>query len=199
MNGYILPSVLHSSEHFWVLNSNCGAWNFRVFCVVLHVASVHWVNALWSYWSNQHSFGTIFGSNRRTIDSVVDWCMIIDPFVIKKQDFARNIAFSLLKLVKCIDHNYLALNISKNKLNLYPATDPPRALIGSLAGVGLGLYKMRDYLPLTHLVKLLTGSNLMLSNCSSWAYVIILWITCSKTVDPHILGPYESVIYASLS
>ena len=78
-----------------------------------------------------------------------------------------------------------------------PATEPPSPITPSLVYLTLGLSIVNYYLPLTHLVKLLTTSNLTLSKSSFLASPCISEITSSSTLDPHILGPYVSVKYAS--
>jgi len=113
MDNNVLSSVLHSSEHLWILNCNCSTRNFRILWIILHVTSVNRINAVWGNWSYKHSFCSILGSNWRTINSVGNGSWVIDPLVIKKNYFTRNIIFSLLKFIKSIDNNHWSLNITE--------------------------------------------------------------------------------------
>lgn len=66
-------------------------------------------------------------------------------------------------------------------------------------GFGLGLFKIKLSYFLTHLVKLVTGSNLTLSNPTYSACAFKSLIANSKTYPPHILGPNLSLNRANRS
>lgn len=115
MNNNILSSILHSSKHLWIFNSNSSTWDFRVFMIIFHIPSMNRIDTIRCNWSNKHCFSSIFSCDWWTINSVLNWMRIVNPFIIKKNYFTRNIILSLLELIKSINNNNWTLNITNIK------------------------------------------------------------------------------------
>ena len=184
MQFYFLSSILHSLHHFSIFYSNGCDWNW----LTMLNTSMNWVNRKRSNRSYKCGNSSILGCHFCTICSICDRLSIGSPLLIINYYLPFNLVFTFLKFIKWPHHYCCRRNISIS-LNYYPEILLPKPIKSSFWGVGRGDNKVNDSFPLTHLVKFLTGSNLMLLNPSSLAIVAISDITISRTLEPHILGP----------
>lgn len=83
MNNYLLSSILHSLEHFGILNWYGSSWDLRVFGVITSSTSVRVVDTETCNTSQKHSNGSIFSRSWWTTTSVSNRGSIIHPRVIK--------------------------------------------------------------------------------------------------------------------
>ncbi len=113
LNYNLLASVLHSFEHFWVFDSNCCTRNFLIQRIILHVSSVHWINTLGCDRSDKHSFGSIFRSDGRSINSIRYRSLIIDPLMIKNNYLTWDFIFSCFQFIKVLKNQNLGRDVSK--------------------------------------------------------------------------------------
>ena len=140
---YLLTSILHSLEHFSILNSDSSCGNFGLVFIVLMIACVHWVDAGAGNWPYQHGCSSIFGNPGSSIYSIFVAVVVVDPRIVEANYFSIYFIFVRLHFVPVFEHDHFSFDCSMF-INSYPEIEGPRPITPRGWGKGLGSYKVSD-------------------------------------------------------